>query len=112
MFGGSLLFNLLMGRAWPPTPDDVRDAERTCARLGLAPLIGRMPAGLSQMVGETGWRLSHGERARVWIARALLQGADAVVIDEGLDALDSATQREVLGALREEPVAVLLIAHP
>jgi len=29
-----------------------------------------MPAGLQQMVGETGWQLSHGEKSRLYIARA------------------------------------------
>jgi hypothetical protein len=34
-----------------------------------------MPAGLMQQVGETGWHLSHGERSRIFLARALLQNA-------------------------------------
>ena len=112
VFGGSLLFNLLMGRSWPPAPEDVRAAEEVCARLGLGPLLARMPAGILQWVGETGWRLSHGERARVWIARALLQSAPVVVIDEGLDALDPRSLRQVQEVLLEERAAVLLVAHP
>jgi ATP-binding cassette subfamily B protein len=40
--------------------------------LGLGPLLEGMPAGLQQMVGETGWQLSHGERGRLYVARALL----------------------------------------
>jgi ATP-binding cassette subfamily B protein len=47
-------FNLLMGRRWPPHPDDVEAAERICRELGLDDLLRRMPAGLLQMVGETG----------------------------------------------------------
>jgi len=47
-----------------------------------------MPAGLLQMVGETGWQLSHGERSRLYIARALLEGADVVLLDESFAALD------------------------
>ena len=39
-------------------------------------------------VGETGWQLSHGERSRVYMARALLQGADLVVLDESFAELD------------------------
>ncbi len=111
VFGGSLLFNLLMGRNWPPGPQDVEAAEHMCRRLGLGPLLERMPAGILQWVGETGWRLSHGERARVWIARALLQRAEVVVIDEGLDALDPVSLRQVQAVLREERAAVLVIAH-
>lgn len=47
-----------------------------------------MPAGLQQMVGEMGWQLSHGERSRLFIARALLQGARMIVLDESFAALD------------------------
>jgi ATP-binding cassette subfamily B protein len=112
VFGGSLLFNLLMGRSWPPSPEDVREAEETCARLGLGPLLARMPGGILQWVGETGWRLSHGERARVWIARALLQGSQLLLVDEGLDALDPRSLARVQEVLLEERAAVLLVAHP
>ena len=62
--------------------------ETVCPRLGLGDLIERMPAGLFQVVGETGWQLSHGERSRVYMARALLQGADLVVLDESFAELD------------------------
>jgi len=46
------------------------------------------PGGLMQMVGETGWQLSHGEQSRLYIARALLQRAELVVLDESFAALD------------------------
>ena len=49
-----------------------------------------MPSGLLQMVGEAGWRLSHGEQSRLYIAWALLQGADVVVLDESFAAPGSA----------------------
>jgi hypothetical protein len=35
---------------------------------------------LQQEVGETGWQLSHGEKSRLYIARALLQGADLIIL--------------------------------
>jgi ABC-type multidrug transport system fused ATPase/permease subunit len=88
LFSDTLAFNLLLGRRWPPTADDLRWAEVVCRRLDLGDLIDRMPTGLFQPVGETGWQLSHGERSRVFMARALLQGADMVVLDESFAELD------------------------
>src|SRR6185437_6948613 len=73
-------FNLLMGRAWPPEHADMEEAQRICEELDLGGLLARMPGGLSQMVGETGWQLSHGERSRLFIARALLQRAELLVL--------------------------------
>ncbi len=112
VFLGPLSFNLLMGRRWPPTPADLADAQATIAALGLDAVVDRMPAGLEQMVGETGWQLSHGERSRVYLARALLQGGDVLLLDESVGALDAATAARCLEAVDRHPGAVVLIAHP
>ena len=45
---------------------------------GLGARLDRMPAGLLQMVGETGWPLSQGERRRLSIARTVLHGANCL----------------------------------
>ncbi len=69
------------------------------------------PAGLMQMIGDTGWQLSHGERSRLFMARALLQEPDLLIVDEGLGALDSETQAQCLDVLLEEARALILISH-
>jgi ATP-binding cassette subfamily B protein len=112
VLGGTLAFNLLMGRAWPPQPTDLVDAEAVCRELGLGDLLDKMPAGLLQTVGETGWQLSHGERSRVYLARALLQDAALVVLDESFAALDAATLAMAVGCARRRAMALVVIAHP
>jgi ATP-binding cassette, subfamily B, bacterial len=110
VFSASLLYNLLPG-SWPPSPGEIAEAERVCHELGLGPLLGRMPSQLRQIVGETGWRLSHGERARLFLARALLQRPELVILDECFGALDAATMKECMDcALRRSP-ALLVISH-
>jgi ATP-binding cassette subfamily B protein len=108
----TLAFNLLMGRRWPPQPEDLQEAEAICRELGLGDLLQRMPAGLLQMVGETGWQLSHGERSRLYLARALLQGADLVILDESFAALDPETLHRCLRCVLDRAPALLVIAHP
>lgn len=109
---GTVAFNLLMGRRWPAGQADLDEAEAVCRELELGPLLERMPSGLQQMVGESGWRLSHGEQSRLFMARALLQGAEVVVLDESFAALDPETLRRSLEcALRRCP-SLLVIAHP
>jgi len=71
-----------------------------------------MPAGLMQIVGETGWRLSHGERSRLFIARALIQQADLLVLDESFAALDPDTLRRCYGCVAARVPSLLVIAHP
>jgi ATP-binding cassette subfamily B protein len=112
VFAATFAFNLLMGRRWPPHPEDFAEAEALCGELGLQELLGRMPAGLLQMVGDTGWRLSHGEQSRLYIARALLQGAEVVVLDESFASLDPETLRRALRCVLERAATLLVIAHP
>ncbi|MEZ5978078.1 MAG: ATP-binding cassette domain-containing protein [Planctomycetota bacterium] len=112
VFTGSFVFNVLLGRAWPPSPDDLAEAETLCRELGLGDLVDTMPDGMWQQVGETGWRLSHGERARLFVARALLQGADTVVLDESLGALDTESRRRVLACAGARAGALVVVAHP
>jgi ATP-binding cassette subfamily B protein len=109
---GTFAFNLLMGRDWPPRLEDMREAEAICRELQLGPLLERMPAGLLQMVGETGWQLSHGEKSRLYVARALLQRADVVVLDESFAALDPETLRQAVRCVLKRARTVLVIAHP
>jgi len=105
-------FNLLMGREWPPQPGDFEEAEAVCRELGLGELLDRMPAGLLQMVGESGWQLSHGEKSRLYIARALLQRAELIVLDESFAALDPESLRRALRCVLERARTLLVIAHP
>ena len=109
---GTFAFNLLMGRRWPATNADFEEAEGLCRELGLGPLLDRMPAGLLQMVGETGWQLSHGERSRLFIARALLQGADLVILDGSFAALDPENLRDALQCVLKHAPTLMVIAHP
>jgi ATP-binding cassette subfamily B protein len=105
-------FNLLMGRQWPPRNEDLELAIAVCEQLGLGPLLERMPAGMQQNVGESGWQLSHGERSRLFLARALLQGAELVILDESLAALDPDNQALALQCAWDRAGTLLVIAHP
>ena len=109
---GTFAFNLMMGSRWPPHPEDFYEMEALCRELGLGDLLERMPAGLLQCVGDTGWQLSHGERSRLYIARALLQNADLVVLDESFAALDPENLRRAVDCVLARARSLIVIAHP
>lgn len=112
VFSETFAFNLLMGRRWPPLPEDLEEAEAVCQELGLGGLLERMPSGFQQMIGESGWQLSHGERSRLFIARTLLQRADLIVLDESFGALDPENLRLSMQCVLQRAPTVLVIAHP
>ena len=108
----SFAFNLLMSRGWPPRPEDLEEARAVCEELGLGPLLERMPGGMFETVGETGWQLSHGEKSRLFIARTLLQKSDVVILDESLAALDPENMALALRCIRARAPSLVVIAHP
>jgi ATP-binding cassette subfamily B protein len=111
LVSASLAFNLLMGNRWPPTPEDLAEAESVCRGLGLGPLVDRMPAGLQQSVGESGWQLSQGERGRVFLARALLQHSDVVILDESFAALDPESLQQAVQFSAGHANTLVIVAH-
>lgn len=109
---GTFAFNLLMSRPdWPPSQEDVDLIEPLCRELGLDGLLQRMPGGVRQMVGESGWQLSHGERSRLFLARALLQDASLVILDESFASLDPENLRRSVECVRKRARSLLVIAH-
>lgn len=112
VFSETLGFNLLMGRGWPATDKDLAEAEQICRELGLGEVLDRMPSGFQQMLGESGWQLSHGERSRLFIARTLLQQADMLVLDESFGALDPENLALAMRCVLNRAPTLLVIAHP
>jgi ATP-binding cassette subfamily B protein len=111
LVSGTLAFNLLMGRRWPAQPADLAEAEKVCRELGLGDLLDRMPAGLQQVVGETGWQLSQGERTRVFLARAVLQQPELLILDESWGSLDPENVERAVRCVTQRAPAVIAVAH-
>jgi ABC-type transport system involved in cytochrome bd biosynthesis fused ATPase/permease subunit len=101
-----------MGREWPASEQSLAEARSLCSELGLDDLIARMPGGLAQPVGETGWQLSHGEKSRLYIARTLLQGAELVILDESFASLDPETLGLAVRCALKHAPSVMIVCHP
>jgi len=103
---------MMIAREWPPSLADLEEAYQLCLELGLGPTLQRMPSKLHQFVGETGWQLSHGEKNRIYVARALMSRAPLIVLDESLGALDPDTLILVTECIERRATAAIVIAHP
>jgi ATP-binding cassette, subfamily C, bacterial len=76
-------------------------------------LVRKLPAGLDTIVGDRGAFLSHGERQRLAIARALLRKPALLVLDEATNSLDHENEARVLEAIENlhGELTILIIAH-
>lgn len=90
----------LFGR---PRQADKEAAERALALVGMTPFAKRQ-------IGE----LSGGQQQRLFIARALLQEADLLLLDEPFAGVDLATERvivELLEKMKGEGKTILVVHH-
>jgi ABC-type multidrug transport system fused ATPase/permease subunit len=92
---------------------DVAAVQRAVKAAQLEEFVASLPDGLETLVGERGIRLSGGQRQRIGIARALYHDPAVLVLDEATSSLDTATEHEVMQAVRALHGAktIIIVAH-
>ena len=109
MFHDTIRQNLLYAK--PTASDDELWSAVEAAQIG--DLVHSLPDGLETLVGDRGYRLSGGEKARLAIARLLLKAPEIVILDEATAHLDSESEAAVQRALATALAGrtSLVIAH-
>ena len=71
-----------------------------CNAAGVDVFVDDLPDGYDTLIGERGVNLSGGQRQRVALARALVAGARVLVLDDPMSAVDTETERLLIGNFR------------
>jgi len=97
LFSDTIAANISLGR--PEASDqEIWEAAKNAA---IHNDILRLPDAYETKIGERGVKLSGGQKQRLALARALLCNRPVLVIDDGLSAVDVATEHEIFQRLKE-----------
>lgn len=92
LFSDTVAGNIALGRP-NATQAEIEEAARIAC---VHDDILRLPEGYDTQVGERGVMLSGGQKQRISIARAILQNAEILVLDDSLSAVDGQTEFTIL----------------
>ena len=109
LFSGTVRENITLG-APLATDDEIRGAAELAGLLGF---INQHPDGFDLQVGERGGLLSGGQRQAVALARALINEAPLMLLDEPSSGMDSTAEMAVKQHLEQfcQDKTLLLITH-
>ena len=102
LFSGTLYDNIRYGRL-EATDEEVREAAR---KVSADIVAGKLEKGYESNVGESGGRLSTGEKQLISFARAILANPSIFVLDEATSSIDTQTEQ-----LIQEATDQLLRGH-
>jgi ATP-binding cassette subfamily B multidrug efflux pump len=95
LFEGTLRENVAYAHAGEVSDERIMDALE---KVGLGHAVRAMPAGLDTVINERS-ALSVGQRQLVAIARAMLEDAPILILDEATSSVDTRTERDIQRAI-------------
>jgi len=109
IFNDTLRYNLTIGNREATQ----REIDRVVEIARVDEFMDELPDGYDTRLGDEGVRLSGGQKQRVSLARALLEDADLLVLDEATSDLDSNLEKEVQAAIEamDRDYGMIAIAH-
>ena len=109
LFNDTVLNNII----FPNTKGDIDRVIEICKKVDIHETILNWPQQYQTMIGERGINVSGGQRQRIALARALIQEAPILLIDDVFSALDNETEQKIVQNIKSDlkNKTVLIIAQ-
>jgi len=109
LFSDTIARNIAFGKK----EINLRAVKRAAIQADVDENISQFQLGYETVLGERGVTVSGGQKQRISIARALMKDAPILILDDSVSAVDTKTERAILGNLRRtrQGKTTILIAH-
>ncbi|GAA0064565.1 ABC transporter ATP-binding protein [Clostridium sp. CTA-1] len=109
LFNETIEENIKMGNIKASREQVIESAKKA----SIHDFIENLPKGYETKVGELGGNLSSGEKQRIGLARAFINEAPILILDEPTSNLDTLNEGQILKAINEncEHRSIILISH-
>ena len=109
LFNTSIAENIRIGNKDATMQEVIEAAKKAC----IHDMIQSLPHGYETIVGESGAKLSGGEKQRIAIARTILKNAPIIILDEATAAIDPYNEQLIQEAIYNlsKGKTVITIAH-
>lgn len=111
IFSGTIRENVGFGRSAYSTEEVIAALHKASASF-----VFQLPDGIDTEIGESGKKLSGGEKQRIAIARLFMGNPSVLILDEATSALDNQAEREITTAFDtlvtgQSNMTIVVIAH-
>jgi len=109
LFDGSIFENIHIGNLLA-SKEEIHNAAK---QVNAHQFIMGLPQGYATQVGESGLRLSSGEKQKIALARAILKNSPIILLDEVTKSIDEESRRSINEVIRnlENERTIIIITH-
>ncbi len=109
LFNSSILDNLRYARP-NASAEEIIEA---CKLTGAHDIIDRLKKGYDTRIGDQGVELSHGQKQRINLARALVRKPQTLIIDEITASIEASAAKEIIKAVLDHMTGrtVIIVTH-
>jgi len=109
LFNSTILDNLQYARPSATTQDIIT----ACKLTGAHQVIERLPNGYETRIGSQGVDLSHGQKQRINLARALVRSPQTLIIDEITASIEASAAKQIIKAVLDHMTGrtVIIVTH-